>query len=119
MKKLLDRLFRDDEGQDLIEYGLLVGVITLGAIVAITAIGPTVAGYFTDLTAALPSQRGRPSREARMLRFVVRIVREDEAQDLIEYGLLLGIITLASVLAMTSVGSTISGYFTDLSVALP
>ncbi|HEY7501275.1 MAG TPA: hypothetical protein VH740_22330 [Vicinamibacterales bacterium] len=54
-----------------------------------------------------------------MLRFVVRIVREDEAQDLIEYGLLLGIITLASVLAMTSVGSTISGYFTDLSVALP
>ncbi|HEY7501276.1 MAG TPA: Flp family type IVb pilin [Vicinamibacterales bacterium] len=54
MKKLLDRLFRDDEGQDLIEYGLLVGVITLGAIVAITAIGPTVAGYFTDLNAALP-----------------------------------------------------------------
>jgi Flp pilus assembly pilin Flp len=54
MKRLLRRLVRSEEGQDLIEYGLLVGVITIGAIVAITAIGPTVAGYFTDLNAALP-----------------------------------------------------------------
>lgn len=54
MKRLVTRLFRSDEGQDLIEYGLLVGVITIGAIVAITAIGPTVAGYFTTLNAALP-----------------------------------------------------------------
>ena len=54
MRKLLGRLFCDDDGQDLIEYGLLVGVITIGAIVAITAIGPTVAGYFNDLNAALP-----------------------------------------------------------------
>ena len=47
MKKLITRLLVQDDGQDLIEYGLLVGVITIGAIVAITAIGPTVAGYFT------------------------------------------------------------------------
>ena len=46
MKRLVARLVRSDDGQDLIEYGLLVGVITIGAIVAITAIGPTVAGYF-------------------------------------------------------------------------
>jgi pilus assembly protein Flp/PilA len=54
MKRLLRRLFREDDGQDLIEYGLLVGVITIGAIVAIQAIGPTVAGYFNDLNDALP-----------------------------------------------------------------
>jgi pilus assembly protein Flp/PilA len=54
MKNLLVRLLREDEGQDLIEYGLLVGVITIGAIAAITTIGPTVAGYFTSLNAALP-----------------------------------------------------------------
>jgi Flp pilus assembly pilin Flp len=54
MKRLVARLLRSNEGQDLIEYGLLVGVITLGAIVAITQIGPTVAGYFTTLNAALP-----------------------------------------------------------------
>jgi pilus assembly protein Flp/PilA len=54
MKQLLRRLVREEDGQDLIEYGLLVGVITIGAIVAITAIGPTVAGYFTTLDNALP-----------------------------------------------------------------
>lgn len=55
MKNLLIRLVREDEGQDLIEYGLLVGVITIGAITAITAIGPRVASYFTSLNSALPA----------------------------------------------------------------
>jgi Flp pilus assembly pilin Flp len=54
MRRLLGRLVHEEDGQDLIEYGLLVGVITIGAIVAIAAIGPTVAGYFNDLNAALP-----------------------------------------------------------------
>jgi Flp pilus assembly pilin Flp len=53
MKKLLSRLLHEDDGQDLIEYGLLVGVITVGAIAAINAIGPIVAGYFEDLQNAL------------------------------------------------------------------
>jgi pilus assembly protein Flp/PilA len=54
MKKMLSRLVREDAGQDLIEYGLLVGIITVGAITAITAIGPKVAAYFTNLNAKLP-----------------------------------------------------------------
>ncbi len=54
MKKLLISLVRDDQGQDLIEYGLLVGIITVGAITAISAIGPKVSTYFTNLNAALP-----------------------------------------------------------------
>jgi pilus assembly protein Flp/PilA len=54
MKNLIARLVRDEQGQDLIEYGLLIGIITIGAIGAISGIGPTVAGYFTDLNAALP-----------------------------------------------------------------
>ena len=54
MKRLLARLIREDEGQDLIEYGLLVGIITIGAIVGITAIGPKVAQYFNNLNAAMP-----------------------------------------------------------------
>jgi len=55
MKQLLISLVRDDQGQDLIEYGLLVGVITVGAITAILAIGPKVANYFTNLDAKLPA----------------------------------------------------------------
>ena len=55
MKNLLGRLVREDGGQDLIEYGLLVGIITVGAITAILAIGPKVSGYFTTLNADLPA----------------------------------------------------------------
>jgi pilus assembly protein Flp/PilA len=55
MKSLLLRLLREDSGQDLIEYGLLVGVITIGAITAITTVGPRIAGYFTTLNTRLPN----------------------------------------------------------------
>ena len=55
MKNLLGRLVREDGGQDLIEYGLLVGIITVGAITAILAIGPKVSGYFTTLNTDLPA----------------------------------------------------------------
>lgn len=54
MKALFTRLVREDAGQDLIEYGLLIGIITAGAIAAILAIGPKVQTYFSRLNSALP-----------------------------------------------------------------
>ena len=54
MHALVKRLVRSEEGQDLIEYGLLVGIITVTAIATIIAIGPKVTAYFTALDAALP-----------------------------------------------------------------
>ena len=54
MKNLIARFVRDEQGQDLIEYGLLIGIITVGAIAAIIAIGPKVANYFTILNSNLP-----------------------------------------------------------------
>ena len=54
MAHLLTRLVRDEAGQDLIEYGLLIGIITVACIVAILAIGPKVGSYFTNLNANLP-----------------------------------------------------------------
>ena len=54
MKNLFNRFVREEDGQDLIEYGLLVGIITVGCIVAIQAIGPKVGSYFSNLNAALP-----------------------------------------------------------------
>jgi Flp pilus assembly pilin Flp len=50
---LLRRFVHEEEGQDLIEYGLLIGIITVACIVAIQAIGPIVAGYYQALQAAL------------------------------------------------------------------
>jgi len=55
MIEMLRTIWTEDEGQDLIEYGLLLAVITVAAIVAITSIGPKVADYFTDADTALPA----------------------------------------------------------------
>ena len=54
MKALFNKFVREESGQDLIEYGLLIGIITVGAIAAILAIGPKVQSYFEDLNSALP-----------------------------------------------------------------
>ena len=54
MTNLMKKLAHEDDGQDLIEYGLLIGIITVGAIASILLIGPKVTKYFTDLNAKLP-----------------------------------------------------------------
>ena len=54
MKSLIARFVREDAGQDLIEYGLLIAIITSACIVAISGIGPKVAGYFSTLNSQLP-----------------------------------------------------------------
>jgi len=54
MKALLNRFVNEESGQDLIEYGLLIGIITTGAIGAFGAIGPKVSTYFTSLNSKLP-----------------------------------------------------------------
>jgi Flp pilus assembly pilin Flp len=53
MKALLARFVAEESGQDLIEYGLLVGIITTGCVVSIQLIGPTVTGYFTTLESTI------------------------------------------------------------------
>ncbi len=52
MKNLFARFVREDAGQDLIEYAILIGLITVGAIVAITSIGGTVKAKFEALDTA-------------------------------------------------------------------
>jgi len=48
------RMFaREDEGQDLIEYALLVGLISLVAVVAIALAGTNVNTIFTNIAAKL------------------------------------------------------------------
>lgn len=54
MKSLMSKFVRDEAGQDLIEYGLLIGIITAGAITFIVPIGNKVSGYFADLNSSLP-----------------------------------------------------------------
>ena len=49
-------LLRSRKGQGMVEYGLILGLVTVVAITALTSIGSSVSGYFgtivTDLKAA-------------------------------------------------------------------
>ena len=42
----LRRLWRNDTGQDLIEYALLVGLVALVAVSAVTEVGQTIKDVF-------------------------------------------------------------------------
>lgn len=53
MKDLLARFVREDDGQDVIEYALLVGLITTGVALTITAIGGKILNIFNDLNSKI------------------------------------------------------------------
>ena len=51
--KALVNFFRNDDGQDLLEYALLVALIAIVAVGAVTAAGQTVNGIFTNIAGAI------------------------------------------------------------------
>jgi Flp pilus assembly pilin Flp len=53
MKNLIARFIREEEGQDVIEYGLLGAFISVVAAITIVAIGVDVQGMFTIIDDAL------------------------------------------------------------------
>ena len=53
MKNILMRLWRDEEGQDLLEYALLIVLIVLVAAAAINPLGIAIGKVFTNANACL------------------------------------------------------------------
>ena len=53
MMNRMSALVRNDEGQDLIEYALLAGLISLVAVLAITNVGTGVKSLFESITGKL------------------------------------------------------------------
>ena len=57
MKNLI-AWFKDEEGQGMVEYGLLVALIALVVVAALVILGPKIANMFNDagdkLTTAAP-----------------------------------------------------------------
>ena len=47
--KALATFFRNEDGQDLLEYALLVALIALVAVAAVTTAGTTVSGIFQNI----------------------------------------------------------------------
>lgn len=54
MKNLFNRFVAEDEGQDLIEYALLAGLISLICVVAIKSAGTKVSTLFNNVANAIP-----------------------------------------------------------------
>ena len=53
MKNLLRRLWKEEEGQDLTEYGLLLVLIALVAITTMKTLGAAVSNVFSNAAASL------------------------------------------------------------------
>ncbi len=49
MKNLLVRLWNEEEGQDLVEYALLVALIALGAVTAMQGLAGNIGTAFTTV----------------------------------------------------------------------
>ena len=58
MKNLFIRLVREDQGQDLIEYALLAGFISLVAVAAITLVGQGVNGVYNNINSQVSAIPG-------------------------------------------------------------
>ena len=52
--KFLKRFLREEDGQDMVEYGLLASFISIVAILALQAIGPLVNAVYVAVQNALP-----------------------------------------------------------------
>ncbi len=50
MKNLFSRFVREDQGQDLIEYALLAGFISLAATAAITLVGTNLIALYNAVS---------------------------------------------------------------------
>jgi len=58
------------------------------------------------------------ARGESMKNLIVRFVREDEGQDLIEYALLAAFISLAAVAAIAQLGTAVNNVYTKVSSTL-
>lgn len=58
MRNFLVRLWKEEEGQDLIEYGLLLVFIALVAVASLTSIKSAIQTIFSNAAANLTSAAG-------------------------------------------------------------
>jgi Flp pilus assembly pilin Flp len=58
------------------------------------------------------------SEEFQMKQFLIRLWKEDEAQDLTEYALLLVLLTLAAIGSLSTLANAINGVFSSVSTNL-
>ena len=55
MKETVKRLWQEEEGQDLVEYGLLLVLLSLGAVAAMKSLASSVSNAFGNASKNLSS----------------------------------------------------------------
>ncbi len=53
MKRFMTNFLKDESGQDLVEYGLLLTFVTVVGIATMATLGNTISGLFTTVTGQL------------------------------------------------------------------
>ena len=53
MRNLIEKLMKDESGQDLAEYALLISLIALVAVAAVTLLGNQISAVFTAIANAI------------------------------------------------------------------
>ncbi len=48
-------IIRDENGQGMVEYGLILGLIALAAVAAVTLLGPKISALFTNAGTKFPT----------------------------------------------------------------
>ncbi len=61
MRSLINRLKKDEAGQDLIEYALLAAFVALGSVAALIVLGPAILNLFNTVVTRL-QQASAPSQ---------------------------------------------------------
>jgi pilus assembly protein Flp/PilA len=54
MSSLLRRLVREDDGQDLVEYAMLVALIALAVVAGVGALATAINGQYNRIAASSP-----------------------------------------------------------------
>lgn len=61
MKNMFAQMIREEDGQGMVEYGLIIAGIALAAIVAIYALGPVLSDFFDDIKTKLTAAPAAPA----------------------------------------------------------
>jgi len=51
--EIMKRLFKEEEGQGLVEYALIIAVVSIGLVIALGAFKDDIAAVFTKIKATL------------------------------------------------------------------
>ena len=52
---MFTRLLKEESGQTMVEYGLLIALISIAVIAVLVALGPRIAGFFQSVDDQLAS----------------------------------------------------------------